>query len=95
MASYREGNNHAKAVKRGIVDQRAGQGNSKKATPFVVEFRLGTPVGAFDRSLFLEWRKVGKYRTREIAERFVSRDKVKWPHCVPEYRIINTEEKTP
>jgi len=91
MTGYREGCLIAKAVKRGIVEQPPGKGKSKRDTPIAVEFRLVAEKGSFDDWAFGKWHKIGRYRSHEIADRVIAKDRLKWQwrKSAPEYRKID------
>lgn len=67
---------HAKAAKRGVVEQPAGRGKKRQAKPVVVEYRY---------PFMKEWGLFGCYADIETAQAVIA-IKTRAAHCA-EYRI--------
>jgi hypothetical protein len=71
--SYREDCNDAKAVRRGIAEQRPASGKNGKARPVIVESRwLRDPFAILRSRPKREWRKYGAYRTEDEARTMIA-----------------------
>jgi hypothetical protein len=71
MSDYREACNEAKAVRRGIVEQRPirAKARSKQAKPHVVEYRFTNPV--LRLMARTQWSVFGRYATPDVAQSVV------------------------
>lgn len=86
MSSYREQSSEAKDKRRGILEQRAVGGRSRKDKPVVVEDRIapGHPL-ANSFPAWGEWSKFGRYRSVDEAQRVIDQQSRKFPFM--EFRI--------
>lgn len=93
MSDYREGCIKAKAVKRGIIDQRPVSGKAnKKKREHIVEFRYTKGEPAYDLlKLNGKWHNWKAYLTPEDAMQALEGFRRKYPWR--EYRLQPKEEK--
>lgn len=81
MRSYREDCNHAKAARRGEIEQRPVGRRAKREKPVIVEARH--PNGPFKS--WRTWRKWKAYGT--VAEAETARDNLARKYASMEFRL--------
>lgn len=90
MSSYREDCNKAKAVRRGVEEQRPNTPKVPKKKTVRVDFRL-KPRDLENLPTLSKWSKWGMYRTADEAQTMIDRELKKNPHLW-EFRIIEPKK---